>query len=378
MRQRNQSHDKRHPMEARKRRSGSPPARQNGRTVRDDAKRRRRTPTAPLPTGIDDLPNEMLVHLLACGPTGGDRIAFMLATRMVARRWRNAVEVLWPVPQPYAYGRCLQFLLVKYPDALRGCHTKPDVLHAALVCAERDLRRAGPRLSDDDEPRPYDYASALFDAFYRAAGVRLRQIEAERCPACARKPMSCECMCDCERCGGQWPADDCEQANAPHWVCDYPIECRRSFVVRHRGALVGDGDDSHYEADSAALSRWARCRSHELPHWAALGTSITAKTYIGRCVQLLLCHSVVNASDITRMSCAAVIRRAHSLDDYLLRHRGRRATSGGPLSASESTSVRARRARVCEECASEGYGGAEGDAGYMLGGAQFKARCLRK
>ncbi|AVK77307.1 hypothetical protein pmac_cds_619 [Pandoravirus macleodensis] len=278
----------------------------------------------PLATGVHSLPDEMLVHILSCGALNGDKRddVFLSVARTVAGRWRNAVSILWHVPRPHAYGRCLQFLMAVKPNALATCRSKPDVVREALTCARRNACEAGPHLLGC-ELRPYDYATSLYSAFYRSAGVTQREAAAERCPGCAYTPESCACVCDnaCRDCGGASRLDDCPHVDRAHWQCDYPEGEDENAVDIVPLASLRTEKDARRHREATTL-RWTRQRAHELSHWHALSDPLAAEVYLGRCVQLLVCYGLADAEDIARMSCAAVIRRAHCLDDYRT-HRGR-------------------------------------------------------
>lgn len=273
---------------------------------------------ARLATGVHGLPDEMLVRILSCGASYGDARddAFLSTARAVARRWRNAVTVLWPVPRPHAYGRCLQFLMEVKPDALAACRSKPDAVREALKCARHNVHEAGPHLLDY-ELRPYDYASSLFSAFYRTAGVTRAEAAAERCPGCARTPESCACVCDgaCRSCAGENRLDDCPNVDRAHWRRDYPKGRNGDAIDMVPFSSLRTENDRRRHRDATA-SRWARQRAHELSHWRALPDPLAAEIYLGRCAQLLVCYGLADVEGVARMSCAALIRRAHCFDDY--------------------------------------------------------------
>jgi hypothetical protein len=299
---------------------------------KDRPKRRRHTRAEPADGGFDCLPNEMLVNVLAHGGVGHNRTAFFKAARMVSRRWCDAVGILWPVPSPHTYGRCHRFLWITKPAVLRQCRTKPDVMRAALDEAAREPERAGPPL-DAAQLRPYDYASALFETFYLSSGVTRAQAEAELCPGCERTPTLCTCMCERKCCRGRSALEGCAEANNHHWECDYPIECQRARALKRRRP---SSEDSRSSIDGQASSmRW---RGRELSYWIASSNPIRARVHVASCAQLLLSYGVADASDITRMSCVAVIRRAHSLERHMATHPPLCAISrSGTIGAGKST-----------------------------------------
>lgn len=275
--------------------------------VERDTKRR--------PNLFDAMPNEILVHILSLGPTDAQgQDAFIAATRSVSRRWRRVASVVWPAVSEHAYGRCLQFLGDVDPTALHRCRSKRQVITAARRLASRRPLDAGPDLVRV-ELRPYDYATALDDAFYHSAGVTSRQIRAERCPGCRLAPTACACSCDpdCWDCEGG-PLVECEARN-DRWRDDH-VDSAHGETERPRLASdYGDLDDvvsrRRREATRSPRARW---RGRELSYWHAAIDAPRAKVYVARCAQTLLTHALVaDADDIGRMSCVAVIRRAHRL-----------------------------------------------------------------
>lgn len=284
-------------------------------------------------TAIDDLPDELLVHILRMGFDGdGDddedpdqRDVFLAAVRLAARRWRDVATVFWRPVAPHAYGRCLQFLKDTGDDAWLAKPrtrrlTKRRIVAKAVADIPYAQAEAGPAL-DSVVLRPYDYATALVEAFgTNAPKVAHRECLGERCPACDQRPDQCVCLCgdECWPCKGRQPLSQCRMVLGDVWDGDYP------------GDWDGDSDNggrlaSEYPRLDKAIERHragsmscrSRMRHPTLAHWSATRTSPTdAAVYIARCAQTLVSHALADAVVIGRMSCSAVIRRAHRLNDY--------------------------------------------------------------
>lgn len=266
------------------------------------------------PVTIDCLPNEIIAHILFLGSTDlHAQGAFVAATRSVSRHWHQVALVLWPRVGEHAYGRCLQLLKDVDPSTVRECYTKWQVVAAARRLAHQRPMEAGPDLVGV-ELRPYDYATAMDDAFYQSAGMDASQICAERCPGCRRAPPSCTCMCsvDCRQCDGG-PLTNCD-ARFDQWLGDHIGGPRGEPECPHLASHYVDSDeDCARRRRDASHSPCARWRGRELSHWCAAADATKAKIYVGRCAQTLVTHALADADDIRRMSCAAVIRRAHRL-----------------------------------------------------------------
>ncbi|AGO84918.2 hypothetical protein psal_cds_857 [Pandoravirus salinus] len=271
---------------------------------------------------IDDLPNELAVHIVRVASddivNAYQKDAFLAAVRLTARRWRDAASPFWRPVTPHAYGRCLQFLKDTGNAPLMGA-TKRQIAAWAMDEAARAPVEAGPAL-DGIMLRPYDYATALVEAFGAdAPAAAKRERLGERCPACAQRPDRCTCLCSaCWPCKGDQPLAQCRMVRSDRWDADYP------------GDWDGDVDNggrlaSYYPRRDAAFARhrkasescWTRLRQPTLAHWEATCTNPTdAAIYVARCAQTLVSHALADADVIARMSCSAVVRRAHRLGDY--------------------------------------------------------------
>ncbi|BCU02675.1 hypothetical protein [Pandoravirus japonicus] len=277
-------------------------------------------------TTFDDLPNELLAHVLRMGlDRDGHSDAFLAAARATSRRWHDAASTFWRPVAPHAYGRCLQFLKDTDNNWLvrpRKRHlTKRQIVAKAIAGARYAEAEAGPAF-DAVELRPYDYATALVEVFGADApeSAQHRWVD-ERCPACGERPDRCACLCgdyECWPCKGGRPLARCKRAHGDKWSRDYP------------GGWDGDADNGGCLASQyprlaeaverhrvATASRWANMRWPTLAHWDATDASpAKAAVYVARCAQTLVTHALADADDIGRMTCSAVVRRAHRLNDY--------------------------------------------------------------
>lgn len=275
---------------------------------------------------MDDLPNETLAHVLRMGLGADDSDecdAFLAAVRLTARRWYDAASIFWRPVTPHAYGRCMQFLRDINADTPAKPSTKRRTVVRAVESARRAPAEAGPAL-DSAKLRPYDLATALVEAFgARAPESARRRRSKERCPACDRRPDRCVCLCTAPRpcwgCDGTRPLAHCKKSTDDDvWDSDYMGRwgydlCNAALLASTYPRL----DLAWRRHSEATASCWSRLRYPTLAHWRATRADPTqAAIYVARCAQTLVSHALADAEGIGRMTCSAVVRRAHRLVDY--------------------------------------------------------------
>ncbi|ALD62297.1 hypothetical protein ml_495 [Mollivirus sibericum] len=240
------------------------------------------------PLLLDDLDKELLS--IVASFVGDAR-----SLRQVSRKWKTVCDALHP-PGVFAlcYGRAVEAYQTQSRPLSQQVKTalmeRPDSLGCFSTVSPHAL--------------PYDFYSCFGPAKFKDLARK------ERCPKCDCRPASCKCACSCSR--RAHPVNACpEVIECDAWSDDYryygPCEnstYRNSSRVHRRYDEMTDKVVS--VARTPSVDFYARTKAKDAE----------AVAYLGRCIQRLVRWGHLREDrHLNRLSCSAIIRRAHKAND---------------------------------------------------------------